>query len=151
MNLDTLDTLAAAAANAVHAHIDDGGPDPGPALAAYQGEKSRLRREHDTARPAGKLAPEHPWHTKLAELGVAFKNNDALVNVVERRLRAFRRGGLDAVRLQEAADDATTDAANRRYARAAREIERREERTGRPLDPSITDAIVMAYVHGGRP
>jgi hypothetical protein len=44
MNLAVLDTLAATAANAVHAHIDDRGPDPGPALAAYQSEKSRLRR-----------------------------------------------------------------------------------------------------------
>jgi hypothetical protein len=151
MNLAVLDTLAATAANAVHAHIDDRGPDPGPALAAYQSEKSRLRREHDAERPAGKLAPEHPWHVQLRELGEAFRNDDALVNAVELRLRAFRRGGLDAVRRQEAADDAATDAANRRHARAAREIERREERTGRPLDPSITDAIVMAYVHGGRP
>lgn len=142
--LPTLEAAAQRAYSACAEYLTAAG-DYAPAaeaLRAHYDAVASARCAYDAGRPPGKLAPEHPWHKGLGELNGALRINEGLVAAVAARAAALRDGKLTEY---DAAHEARTEAETRRFARAAAEIERREARTGRPLDETTRSVIVRAY------
>jgi len=148
LDFASIDSTAATAHYVCGEYLDNLKPytDARAAVTAFNEACHKAEAELRSRRPAGKLAQDHPWHVELRELSDHLRISRGLVYAIANRADAKARGKL---REYDDATERKLNAESKGFARAADEIDRRENRLGRPLPTETCEAIVKAYTAKG--